>query len=310
MVIFAFIGMCLAWGFSWFAMKLQVNSVVPIEISVLYRFFAVAILMTLLCLATKTRLKPFRTEYKYFFVIALTNFSLNFLIGYHATNFIPSGMIAVIFSLTIITSEILKSIFDGKKIEKKIILSSLFGFIGLLFFIFPTIKFHENSSNYSIIFGFILAILMMIVFSTGNYLVEKNKRQNHTPLFTSIAFASSISSIYLIIINLFLGNKLVFDYSSKYIFSLIYQIFIATIVAFLCLYYLIQKIGTVKASYTALIYPIIALVVSSFLENFEFTILGTIGLLFILTALILEFFYSYFNNKFFTIFKNVFKARI
>lgn len=310
MVPLAFIGMCLAWGFSWFAMKLQVSSTVPIEISVLYRFIAVAILMTLLCLVTKTRLKPFRTEYKYFLIIALSNFSLNFLIGYHTTNYIPSGMIAVIFSLSIITSEILKAIFDGKKIQKKIILSSIFGFIGLLFFIFPTIKFSENSSNFSIIYGFILAILMMIIFSIGNYLVEKNKQQNHTPLFTSIALASSISSIYLILINLFLGHKLVFDYSNSYIYSLIYQIFIASIVAFLCLYYLIQKIGTVKASYTALIYPIIALIISSFFEKFEFTILGTIGLFFILIALILEFFFNYFNNKFHNIFKNVFKARI
>jgi drug/metabolite transporter (DMT)-like permease len=133
----------------------------------------------------------------------------------------------------------------------------------------------------------------MIIFSTGNYLVEKNKQQNHTPLFTSIAFASSISSIYLILINLFLNNKLAFDYSPRYIYSLIYQIFIASIVAFLCLYYLIQKIGTVKASYTALIYPIIALIISSFFEKFEFTILGTIGLFFILIALILEFFFNY-----------------
>jgi drug/metabolite transporter (DMT)-like permease len=289
MTLLAFIGMSLAWSFSWFAMKLQVDSFVAPEISLFYRFFAVAILMIILCAITKTRLKPFRTEWKYFIFIALTNFCLNFIIGYHTTKYIPSGMIAVIFSLSIITSEIFKALFDGKKIEKKIVLSSFFGFLGLLFFIFPNLKFDKNSQIFDVVFGISLAILMMIVFSFGNYLVEKNKRQNHTPLFTAIAFGSSLSSIYLLLINFALGNKFIMDFSTKYIGSLLYQIFFASIVAFLCFYYLIQKVGAVKANYTALIYPTIALIISSFFENFEFTIMGCAGLALILLALALEF---------------------
>lgn len=303
MVILAFIGMCLAWSFSWFAMKLQVDSIVPAEISLFYRFFGVAIIMIILCFATKTRIKPFKTEYRYFIFIALTNFCLNFLIGYHTTKYIPSGMIAVIFSLSIITSEIFKAIFDGKKIELKIILSSSFGFVGLLFFILPNLKFQENSPNFNIIFGICLALLMMITFSFGNYLVEKNKNHNHTPLFTSIAFGSTLSSLYLLLINLSLDNKFIIDYSFKYLGSLFYQIFIASIVAFLCFYYLIHKIGAVKANYTALIYPTIALTISSFFEDFRFTIIGTLGLLLIITALALEFA----SKKNFTILKNTLK---
>ena len=239
MTLLAFIGMSLAWSFSWFAMKLQVDSFIAPEISLFYRFLAVAILMIILCAITKTRLKPFSTEWKYFIFIALTNFCLNFIIGYHTTKFIPSGMIAVIFSLSIITSEIFKALFDGKKIEKKIVLSSFFGFLGLLFFILPNLKFHENSQIFEVAFGISLAILMMIVFSFGNYLVEKNKHQNHTPLFTSITFGSCLSSIYLLLINFALGHKFAMDFSIKYIGSLLYQIFFASIVAFLCFYYLI-----------------------------------------------------------------------
>lgn len=289
MTIIAFIGMSLAWSFSWFAMKLQVDSFVAPEISLFYRFFSVSILMMILCIINKKRLKPFRTEWKFFIFIALTNFCLNFIIGYHTTKYIPSGMIAVIFSLSIITSEIFKTLFDNKKIESRVILSSLIGFVGLLFFIFPNLKFNENSKIYDFAFGIFLAILMMIIFSFGNYLVEKNKNQNHTPLFTSIAFGSFLSSIYLLIINFALNNQFTIDFSTKYIASLLYQIFFASIVAFLCFYYLIQKVGTVKANYTALAYPTIALIISSFFESFEFTILGCIGLIFIVLALALEF---------------------
>lgn len=306
MTYLAFVGMSLVWSFSWFAMKLQVDSSVAVEVSLFYRFLAVACVMTVLCLITKKRLKPINTEYKYFALIALTNFSLNFLIGYHTTKFIPSGMIAVIFSLSIITSEILKAIFDGKKISIKIIISSLVGFCGLALFIYPTLKFDKDSSNLQFVIGIGLAMVMMIVFSCGNYLVEKNKRQNNTPLFSSIAFGSIASSLYLGFLNLILDNKFTIDYSPKYLFSLLYQIFFASIIAFLCFYYLIQKIGAVKANYTALVYPTIALIVSSFFENFRFTALGNMGLVLIILALAIEFT----SNKIFTKIVNVVKTRI
>lgn len=289
MLILAFIGMCLAWGFSWIAMKLQVESFVAPEVSLFYRFFAVTVLMAGLCFITKTRLKPFRTEWRYFILIALTNFCINFIIGYHASKYIPSGIIAVIFSLSIIVSEVLKNLFDGKKIEKKIIISSLFGSLGLLCFVLPNINFENNSENNNTLIGITLALIMMIIFSLGNYIVEKNKKHNHTPLFTSITFGSGIGSFYLLIINLITKNQFTFDYSTKYTLSLIYQIIFASIVAFICFYYLIQNIGTVKANYTALIYPIIALLVSSFYENFKFTFLGTFGLALIIGALAIEF---------------------
>ncbi|MFZ9469663.1 MAG: DMT family transporter [Rickettsiales bacterium] len=303
MTLLAFIGMCLAWGFSWIAMKFQVQSFLPPEISLLYRFLPVSLIMFFLCVITKKRILPFKTEYKYFLSIAFCNFFLNFIIGYHASKFIPSGMIAVIFSLTIITSEIFKAIFDGKKIQKKIIISSSIGTIGLIFFIGPFLQF-DNSPNSQKILGFILGIFMMIVFSFGNFLVEKNRNQNHTPLFTAIAFYSGFSSIFLLILNLILQHNFEFDYSPKFVYSLLYQIFFSSIIAFLCLYYLIQKIGTVRANYTALIYPTIALIVSSFLENFTFTIFGTFGLILIIVAISIEFVNKNSLNK---ILKNVFK---
>ena len=63
MIILAFIGMCFAWGFSWFAMKLQISTqLVAPEISLFYRFFAVSILMFAVSWLSKARLKLKKTE--------------------------------------------------------------------------------------------------------------------------------------------------------------------------------------------------------------------------------------------------------
>lgn len=285
----AFIGMCIAWGFSWFAMKLQVQSFVAPEISLFYRFASVAALMTIISFASRTRLKFFKSELPFFASIALTNFCLNFLIGYHASKLIASGMIAVIFSLSIIVSEVLKSLLEGKKIEKNVVVSGIFGFFGLCFFVIPTLKLGKNNDLKQTALGLALAFAMMLVFSLGNFLVEKNRRKNHTPLFTLITYCSFFSSIYFIFLNFVLGNKLEFDPSFSYVASLFYQIIFASILAFSCLFFLIQKIGAARANYTSLVYPTIALLVSSFFEDFRFTFLGTFGLALIILALAIEF---------------------
>jgi drug/metabolite transporter (DMT)-like permease len=289
MIIFSFFAMCLAWSFSWFAMKLQVESLVPPELSVFYRFFVTSLLMFALCFFAKQRVWLRRAEIKFFLFIGLTNFFLNFVIGYFAVHYVASGVIATIFSLSIISSEIISSFVERRKIEKKVIASSALGVIGLMIFIFPTIHFDEKSDALKTLTGLAMSLVMMLVFSAGSVAVGKNRQINATPLYTSIAFGSAFGSAYLLLFNLLRGNEFVFDFSAKYLWSFAYLVVVASVVAFICLFYLIQKVGSTKANYTALVYPAIALITSSLLENFEFNILSVLGFAMILAAIAIEF---------------------
>ncbi len=289
MILLAFIGMSLAWSFSWFAMALQVDSVVPLELSVFYRFLLTSILMFALCFAKKQRMMLHKKELRFFLFIGLTNFCLNFLIGYFAVRFIPSGVLATIFSLSIITSEIISSFIDCRKIEKKVFISSAFGLVGLVFFILPTIDFGEQSNAIKTLTGFALSLIMMTIYSAGNVAVSKNRKINATPLFTLIAWCSGIGSVFLFLFNTTRGNKFIFDFSAQYLLSFSYLVLIASVLAFICLFYLIEKIGSTKANYTSLIYPIIALITSACFENFAFNIFSILGFALIIGAIAIEF---------------------
>jgi drug/metabolite transporter (DMT)-like permease len=286
MIALAFIGMSLAWSVSWFAMKMQADSFLPPELSVFYRFFLAAILMFILCFISKQRMVLKQKEIPYFIAIGLCNFCLNFAIGYFGVKYIASGAMAVIFSLSIITSEIFSAFLDNRKIERKVLISSLVGAGGLAFFVLPLIKISQDSR---IIIGIFMSLAMMMVFSFGSAVVSKNKKINQTPLYTSIAYGSLIGSFFILLFNLARGNEFNFDFSPNYIFSLLYLVVIATVLAFICLFYLIQRIGSAKANYTALVYPALALVVSSFFEDFDFNFFSLIGFLMIISALLIEF---------------------
>jgi len=137
--------------------------------------------------------------------------------------------------------------------------------------------------------GLGLCLVMMIIYSSGNVVVGKNRAKNQTPLFTSIAYGSGFGSVFLLLFNLARGNEFVFDFSSQYLLSLAYLVLVASVLAFICLFYLIQKIGSAKANYTALIYPILALGTSAYFENFAFNIFNLVGLALIILALAIEF---------------------
>ena len=172
--------MSLAWSFSWFAMKLQVDSGIPLELSVFYRFVVTSFLMFLLCFITKQRVLITRSEVKFLLLGGLFNFCLNFLLGYFIIRYIPSGVLATIFSLSIITSEIISSIIQKRKIEQKVVISSVIGVIGLAFFILPSITFGENSNFSKVMTGLGLSLVMMIIYSLGNAVIAQNKKVNQT----------------------------------------------------------------------------------------------------------------------------------
>ncbi len=289
MTLLAFITMSLAWSFSWFASKLQIDSFVPLELSVFYRLAITSVFMFVLCFIFKQRTTLHKKEIPFFFVIGLTNFCLNFCLGYYAVNFIPSGVVAVIFSLSIVTSEVISSLVDKRKISQKVVISSFIGFIGLCFFILPSLKFSEHADTLKTLTGVGIVLLMVLFYSIGNAMVVKNKKINHTPLYTSISYGCAFGSLILLTINLVRGNKFVLDFSPEYLFSLAYLIIIASVIAFICLFYLIHKIGAAKANYTALVYPTLALITSSLLENFQFSFFNLIGFLLIIYALVIEF---------------------
>lgn len=289
MIIISFVTMCLAWGFSWFAMKMQVDSFIPLELSVFYRFLATSFLMFILCLITKQKLALSRSEWRFIFIIGLFNFSLNFLLVYSAVSYIPSGVMATIFSLSIIISEIISALIYKRKIERKVIISSILGTIGLAFFILPLIKFGQDSNFFKILIGFFLSLMAAFSYSFGNVITSKNNKVNKTPLYTLIAYASGVGAVFLLILNLIVGNKFIFDSSLKYIFSLSYLVIFASVIAFISLFYMIQKVGSTKANYTSLIYPMIALTTSSYFEGFQFKMISFIGFAMIIIALIIEF---------------------
>src|SRR5262245_38823891 len=87
------------WGTSWIALHMQLG-VIPPEISVTWRFAIAAAIMMAWVRLSGGRLGFPLADHLRFAALGLLMFSSNFLLFYYGGLSTPSGLLAVVFSLT------------------------------------------------------------------------------------------------------------------------------------------------------------------------------------------------------------------
>src|SRR5262245_49124441 len=129
MTAFLYVVLVISWGFSWYAIKLQLGVVAP-EVSVCYRF-ALAALVLWTGLAVTGRIQSARwSDHPRFALMAAFLFGLNFMLMYEATHYVTSGVVAVLFSTASVFNVINQWIFLRQRPKPRILLGAALGVAG------------------------------------------------------------------------------------------------------------------------------------------------------------------------------------
>lgn len=120
----------LIWGTTWIALKLQLGEV-AIPLSIAYRFsLAAAVLFVILLLSR--RLQPLdRRGQLLCLAQGLCLFCVNFMCFYTASQWIPSGLVAVIFSTATLWNALNARVFMGRRIAANVLAGGTGDFGGL-----------------------------------------------------------------------------------------------------------------------------------------------------------------------------------
>jgi drug/metabolite transporter (DMT)-like permease len=91
-------------------------------------------------------------------------------------------------------------------------------------------------------------------------------------------------AIAMFVIAVILGKEIRFEVSQSYVLSLLYLAIFGSIIAFGAFMTLIGNIGASKAAYVSLVAPVIALTISTFLEDYTWTTISLSGAVMILVG--------------------------
>jgi len=269
-----FLATVLIWGTTWIAIAFQLGPV-PVLVAVFHRFALAAVLM-LPALALLRQLTPVPLrQHRFILLQGICLFSLNFICFYNATRFIPSGLVSVIFSVATIYNAVNARLIFGDRVKPRALLATALGAAGLICLFAPALNGHEVNAD--ALKGMGLAALGTLFFSLGNMVSRRNSAAGIPPL-TANAWGMGYGAVILLAIITATGTPLMAPEGGRYLWALIYLSVVGSIIGFTTYLMLVQRIGTGRAAYATVCFPVIALMASAIWEGFLWTPLAVAGL--------------------------------
>ena len=251
----------LIWGTSWIAMALQIGPV-PAGVSVFYRIALAALFLLVVLAATKRLTLP--SQWRFVVIQALCLFSLNFVALYHAAALIPSGLLSVVFSLATILNALNARLFFKERIAPRVLLAGLLGVSGLVLIFWDRLA---MSPDPDAIRGVGWALLGTMIFSWGNMASRQNSATGTTPIVAN-AWGMGIGACFLLVLALATGQPLIAPTDPTYLAALLYLAVFASVIGFTTYLMLVSQIGVAQAGYATVVFPVVALLISTLFEGY------------------------------------------
>lgn len=271
-VIYAIV--VLIWGTTWYAIKFQLGVVAP-EISLVYRFGLAAICVFIFARVAGSPMRLSWRDHRFVALQGLTLFCLNYWMTYLSTQFLTSGLVAVLFTSITLLNLINARLFFGVPVEARVLLAAATGALGVALLFLPELQ--AAMGDRTVVHGALLALGATYLASLGNMAAMRNT-QSGMPVVTANAYGMAYGTVGLALIAAIRGTPVDFDPSWPYVVSLLYLSLAGTSLAFGLYLVLIKRIGPSRASYTSVLFPVVALIVSTFFEGYRWTLSAFIGL--------------------------------
>jgi drug/metabolite transporter (DMT)-like permease len=280
------------WGSTWLMITFQLGVVAPL-ISVVYRFFLASLILFGYCLWRRQSFSFSRSDHFWILVQGLMLFGFNYWLTYIGITKITSALAAILSTSIVYFNVVFARLFLGDKIKAEVVVGASIGVIGIILIFLPEVQFGQAGSqpnetiDWIAVFnsqawaGIWMILAGSIFASLGNIASAKTQRRK-IPVLQANALGMGYASILLALVATASGLNFEFEWTFSYFGSLIYLALFGSVIAFGAFLTLLGKIGPDKAGYISLVYPVIAMIFSTFFEGYQWTTAGVLGLFIIL----------------------------
>jgi len=273
-VILLYTTVVLIWGSTWAAIPYQFG-VVAEEVSVAYRFAIAAVTLFLYAIVAGKKIRLPRRYYPMVIVQGLLLFSINYFFVYYGTAYITSGLVAVTFSSIVVCNAFFERMFFRTPLEGWLLVASFLGMLGIALIFWPEVK--TLSLQDRTFFGLLLIVIGVVIASLGNMAAVVNTGRD-LPVVAVNAHGMAWGALLSFLAAAILGREFNFSLEPAYVWSLLFLAIFGSAIAFGCYLLLIRKIGSARAAYSSVLFPVVALAISTFLEDYQWSILAVVGI--------------------------------
>jgi len=268
-----YFGVVLVWGTTWIMISFQIG-VVPPEASVAYRF---AIAAALMFAWAGLRGLPLRFRARDHLFIALQGaliFSTNFVLFYLAALDLATGLLAVVFSTASILTMLFSALRRRRAPPARALGGAALGSCGIALVFWPEIAAFSLSSGAGL--GLVLSLGGTVSFSLGGLVAARNQMAGLSVRGTT-AWAMTYGTVLLSLFVVARGASFTFEPTFAYVGSLLFLAVFGSVVAFACYFALLARIGPERSAYATVLFPVVALVISTLFEGYQWTAMALLG---------------------------------
>ena len=269
---------CLIWGSTWIAITYQIGHTSE-TFAIALRYLLASACLGAYCLLKRLPLAlPVHVHVK-MAAVGVFLYSLNYTLLYLAQAHIISALLALMSSCIIYINVVLRRWWLKEPIRKEVVVGATFGLSGIICLFVP--EFSKVSMDAALATGLGIAFVSFLCASIGNVISERILTAG-TPVIQMNFYAMSYAMVLLFITSLLLPGTLVIPSSTSFYLSLVYLALFGSVFAFGAYMKLLKQIGADKAAYVVLVYPMVALLISTFFEGYQWTMLSLVGVVIVL----------------------------
>ena len=270
----------LIWGSSWLAIKFQLGYVDPM-VSVAYRFLLASGISWLYCRYSGRSMRFGLLDHGFMFLQGASLFCFNYLLFYICELTLISGLVALIFSTIVVMNMLNGILFLKNPFEFRMGMGASLGLIGIVLVFWPEITDFETGNDN--LMALALGVTATFLASVGNIVSVRNQRHG-VPVIEANTYGMTYGALIILTLSLDTGQEFSFEMTASYIGSLVYLTVFATIIAFLSYLTLLGRVGVERGAYASLIFPLVALGISTIVEGYQWSAYAGIGIGLILTG--------------------------
>lgn len=269
------------WSTSWIAIRSQVGVVAP-EISVAYRFALAALIMLGWMVVTKQRLAFALADHARFALLGGLMFSTNFTLFYYAGLTLESGLLAVIFGCATFLNILFARIFYRDPVDGRVALGAFIGMAGLVAIFWPRLS--ATAFDAKVLAAMGLGVCGTTLFSLGNMMSRHVQRTRGVSVMSANTWAMVYGAVLMAVLGLVRGEAFGWDTRPSYLLSFLWLAIFATIFAFWAYVNLLVRIGPQRVGYATVVFPVLALLISTVMENYQWSALSVLGVALVITG--------------------------
>lgn len=273
-VVIGYVVVVLIWGTSWFGIHTQLNGTTP-QVSVGLRIALASLIFFVVAAARGERLRLPKETLTAIVIPGICFFGLNYLAVYEGSQYLTSGIVAVVFAAAVPFNILTEWALAGVRPRVSIWIAAVVGMLGIALVFSAELDSALRLEN--ALFGAALVVFAAGVVSIGNVLSARLVAGRLRPVVLN-AYGMAIGASTILLWGFLSETEWTLELTLSWAVGLGYLTLFGSVAAFWIYMALLPRIGPVSAAYSVVLAPVVALCISTALEELRLRFSAFIGI--------------------------------